>query len=76
MRFIIRNVQTVPTSADFEEFNEFRDLALNVLESSDFFGDEETTPPVVVEKPVVAAAKKSSRLSPQVIELFATLCIT
>ena len=75
MRFIIRNVQTAPTAADCEEFDQFRDLALNALENSEFFGDDEKGAPVVVESPTVVA-RQPSRLSPPLIELFATLCIT
>jgi hypothetical protein len=83
MRFIINNVQTTPNSANFDEFEQFRDLALNVLANSEFFWEDDdetlTMPaPKAAPKaaPKVAAIQQPSRLAPPLLELFATLCIT
>lgn len=65
MRFVIRNIRVKEDAGHYEEFDDFREDALNALAQSDFFVPEEEAPeaPPEPEKPLV-------------LQLFAMLCVT
>jgi len=66
MRFIIRNVRTKPaTPGNYEEFDEFCESVLGVLDRSSFFTPDESS-----------GAPPARRADSTGVQLLSALCVT